>query len=66
LFAKKQGILLDSNIFFMGGGGLGTAIGSRIVQNSSLNTLFMVYGIGLVLLIIAVLFIKKSFVLENV
>ena len=64
--AKSRGVAMSLvAFFFMGGGGLGTAIGSRIVQNSSLTTLFMVYGIGLVLLVFTVLIIKKSFVLRK-
>jgi predicted MFS family arabinose efflux permease len=64
--AKSRGVAMSLvAFFFMGGGGLGTAIGSRIVQNSSLNTLFMVYGVGLVLLVFTVFFIKKSFNIER-
>jgi len=51
--------------FFMGGGGLGTALGSRIVQSSRMSTMFTVYGIGLLLLISAVPVIKKSFIIER-
>lgn len=35
--------------FFMGGGGVGTAIGGKIITSTSLNTLYLVYGIGLLL-----------------
>ena len=35
--------------FFMGGGGVGTAIGGKIIAATSLNTLYLVYGIGLLL-----------------
>ena len=63
---KSRGIAMSLvAFFFMGGGGLGTAIGSRIVQSSSMSTLFTVYGIGLLLLISAVLVIKKSFIIER-
>jgi predicted MFS family arabinose efflux permease len=59
---KSRGVAMSLvAFFFMGGGGLGTAIGSRIVSGSSLTLLFTVYGIGLFILIIAVLAIKKSF-----
>ena len=34
--------------FFMGGGGIGTALGGRIVAASSLSTLYLVYGIALI------------------
>ncbi|MFZ3101022.1 MAG: hypothetical protein WA131_11885 [Desulfitobacteriaceae bacterium] len=47
---------------FMGGGGLCTAIGSRIVGSSNLISLYTVYGIGLLILIFAVLLVKKSFI----
>lgn len=63
---KSRGIAMSLvAFFFMGGGGLGTALGSRIVQSSSMSTLFTVYGIGLLLLISAVLVIKKSFIIER-
>jgi len=35
--------------FFMGGGGVGTAIGGKIIAATSLSTLYLVYGIGLLL-----------------
>ncbi len=61
--AKARGVAMSLVAFcFMGGGGLGTAIGSRIVENSSLLTLFTVYGVGLLALIFAVLLVKKSFI----
>lgn len=65
--AKSRGVAMSLvAFFFMGGGGLGTAIGSRIVQNSNMNFLFMINGAGLLLLILAVLAIKKSFRAEKV
>ncbi len=51
---------------FMGGGGLGTALGSRIVGNTSFLTLFTLYGIGLLGLVLAVSIIKKSFIITTV
>lgn len=64
--AKARGVAMSLVAFcFMGGGGLGTAIGSRIVGSSSLLTLFTVYGVGLLALIFAVLLVKKSFVIQN-
>lgn len=64
--AKSRGVAMSLiAFFFMGGGGLGTALGSRIVQSSSFTTLFAIYGSGLVLVILAVLLIKKSFTVEK-
>ncbi|AFV01200.1 MULTISPECIES: MFS transporter [unclassified Dehalobacter] len=67
-FAERwRGVAMSLVAFcMMGGGGLGTAIGSRIVGNSSYLTLFSVYGIGLIVLILAVLLVKKSFMLNSV
>lgn len=63
---KSRGIAMSLvAFFFMGGGGVGTALGSRIVQSSSMSTLFIVYDIGLLLLIFAVIVIKKSFIIEK-
>lgn len=63
---KSRGVAMSLvAFFFMGGGGLGTAVGSRIVSGSSLIILFAVYGIGLLALIIAAATIKKSFVIQN-
>lgn len=60
--AKARGVAMSLVAFcFMGGGGLGTAIGSRIVANYGMNTLFVVYGFGLLLVIIGVLLNKRSF-----
>ena len=64
--AKARGVAMSLVAFcFMGGGGLGTAIGSRIA-GSSFITLFAIYGAGLVALIFAVFMVKKSFVIQNV
>ncbi|XCH79163.1 MAG: MFS transporter [Candidatus Dehalobacter alkaniphilus] len=64
---KSRGVAMSLVAFcMMGGGGLGTAIGSRIVGNSGYLTLFAVYEIGLIVLILAVLLVKKSFMLNGV
>ncbi|MCX7749139.1 MAG: MFS transporter [Clostridia bacterium] len=47
--------------FFMCSGGIGTAIGGRIVAASSFQMLFAIYGTGLLLITIATLIVKKSF-----
>jgi len=36
--------------FFMGGGGVGTSIGARIISATNFEKLFLVYGIGLLVL----------------
>jgi predicted MFS family arabinose efflux permease len=64
--AKARGVAMSLVAFcFMGGGGLGTALGSRIVGSLGMNILFTVYGLGLILVAIGVLFNKRSFVMEN-
>lgn len=47
--------------FFMGGGGIGTAIGGKIVAASSYMNLFAIYGVGLFIVTISALFVKNSF-----
>ncbi|ODA42061.1 MFS transporter [Desulfosporosinus sp. BG] len=64
--AKARGVAMSLVAFcFMGGGGLGTAFGSRIVGNSRFTTLFILYGIGLLILIVAISIIKKSFIIAT-
>lgn len=64
--AKTRGAAMSLVAFcFMGGGGLGTAFGSRIVGNSSFLTLFTIYAFGLVVLIFAVSIINKSFIITS-
>ncbi|MEN6463401.1 MAG: MFS transporter [Syntrophomonas sp.] len=64
--AKARGVAMSLVAFcFMGGGGLGTALGSRIVGSSGMNILFTVYGLGLIVVIIGVLLNKRSFLMEN-
>ena len=46
---------------FMGGGGIGTAIGGRIVAASSFERLFTIYGVGLLLVTVSALLVKSSF-----
>ncbi len=47
--------------FFMGGGGIGTAIGGKIITASSYTNLFVIYGLGLLILSISAMFLKNSF-----
>lgn len=49
-FAQKaRGAAMSLVAFcFMGGGGVGTAIGGRIISAAGLNNLFIIYGIALV------------------
>jgi predicted MFS family arabinose efflux permease len=64
--AKSRGVATSLVAFcYMGGGGIGTAIGSRILGSNGYVTLFSVYTIGLILLTLIVLIIKKSFVIER-
>jgi len=62
-FAAKERSYATSLVafFFMTGGGIGTAIGGRIVAASSYGNLFIIYGLGLVLVTICALFVKHSF-----
>jgi predicted MFS family arabinose efflux permease len=60
--AKARGIAMSLVAFcFMGGGGIGTAIGGRIVAASSFERLFTIYGVGLLLLIVSILLLKRGF-----
>lgn len=60
--AKARGIAMSLVAFcFMGGGGIGTAIGGQIVAVSSFERLFLVYGIGLMLVTISTLLVNRSF-----
>ncbi|WDU83423.1 hypothetical protein [Caloramator sp. Dgby_cultured_2] len=45
---------------FMGGGGVGTAIGSRIVQSMGLNSIFLFYGVMLIITTIIAYFTIKE------
>ncbi|MDA8226289.1 MAG: MFS transporter [Desulfitobacterium hafniense] len=60
--AKARGIAMSLVAFcFMGGGGIGTAIGGKIVGVSSFERLFIVYGLGLMLVTLSTLLVKSSF-----
>lgn len=60
--AKARGIAMSLVAFcFMGGGGIGTAIGGQIVAASSFERLFTVYGIGLMLVTVSTLLVNSSF-----
>lgn len=60
--AKARGIAMSLVAFcFMGGGGIGTAIGGKIVAVSSFERLFTVYGIGLMLVTVSTLLVSRSF-----
>ncbi|UWG98073.1 MFS transporter [Dehalobacter sp. DCM] len=58
---KWRGVAMSFMPFcMMGGGGLGTAFGSTIVGNQSYTLLFILYGIGLTLLTLAVMISKND------
>lgn len=60
--AKARGIAMSLLVFcFMGGGGIGTAIGGRIVAAYSFERLFALYGAGLLLATVIALLVKGSF-----
>ena len=60
--AKARGIAMSLVAFcFMGGGGIGTAIGGRIIAASSFERLFTIYVIGLLLVTMIALIVKSSF-----
>ena len=60
--AKARGIAMSLVAFcFMGGGGIGTAIGGRIVAASGFERLFTIYGIGLLMVTVGTLIVKSSF-----
>lgn len=50
--------------FFMGGGGIGTAIGGKIIAATSLNNLYLVYGIGLLLTLLLSFVLIRDRVVE--
>ena len=60
--AKARGIAMSLVAFcFMGGGGIGTVIGGRIVAASGFERLFTIYGIGLLIVTVCAMIIKSSF-----
>lgn len=67
-FAQKaRGSAMSLVAFcFMGGGGVGTAIGGRLITATSLSNLFLIYGIALALtLILSFLLIRDHVVEQN-
>ncbi|OCZ49867.1 MFS transporter [Dehalobacter sp. TeCB1] len=64
--AKARGIAMSLVAFcFMGGGGIGTAIGGKIVAVASFHSLFGIYGAGLFVLTVIALLVKSSFHAKN-
>lgn len=58
--AKARGIAMSLVAFcFMGGGGIGTAIGGKIVAASGFERLYAIYGIGLLIVTACALIIKN-------
>lgn len=53
-FAQKaRGAAMSLVAFcFMGGGGVGTAIGGKIIEAYSFNSLFIIYGVALLVTLI--------------
>jgi len=50
--AKARGAAMSLVAFcFMGGGGVGTAIGGRLIENFGFETFFLYYGLALFILI---------------
>lgn len=65
--AKARGVATSMVAFFyMCGGAIGTAAGSRIIVNNNFENLFTIYAIGLVLLTLFVLINKKNFFIEKI
>lgn len=65
--AKARGIAMSLVAFcFMCGGSLGTAIGGRIMENGGFINLFVIYGIGLLVLVAAIFISKTGFTIKNV
>ncbi len=52
--------------FFMGGGGIGTAIGGRIIAATSLGGLYLFYGIALVITLLLSFVLIRDRVVESV
>lgn len=61
-FAQKaRGAAMSLVAFcFMGGGGVGTAIGGRIITLYSLNNLFIIYGLALVVTLVLSFFLIRD------
>jgi len=62
-FAQKaRGSAMSLVAFcFMGGGGLGTAIGGKLITATSLSNLFLIYGIALTITLFLSLFLIRDF-----
>ncbi|MDR3539899.1 MAG: hypothetical protein P4L69_02870 [Desulfosporosinus sp.] len=50
---------------FMGGGGVGTAIGGRIISVVGLNKFFLIYGIALVITLLSSFVMIRDHVVER-
>lgn len=61
-FAQKaRGAAMSLVAFcFMGGGGVGTAIGGKIIVSYSLNSLFIIYGLALIVTLILSFFLIRD------
>jgi len=66
-FAQKaRGAAMSLVAFcFMGGGGVGTAVGGRLITATSLSNLFLVYGIALAATLILSLILIRDHVVEQ-
>lgn len=64
---KSRGAAMSVVAFcFMGGGGVGTAIGGKLITATSLNNLFLVYGIALAItLLLSFILIRDHVVDQN-
>lgn len=64
--ARARGVAMSLVAFcFMGGGGFGTAVGSRVVGSYGMNALFIIYGLGLTLVIIGFCLISEVLPVKN-
>jgi len=60
--AKGRGYAMSLVAFcFMGGGGIGTAIGGTIVVAYGYNILFLIFGVGLLAIMVGAILSKSSF-----
>lgn len=64
---KSRGVAMSLVAFcFMGGGGVGTAIGGKLISATSLKNLFLIYGIALVItLLLSFVMIRDHVVEQN-
>ena len=65
-FAQKaRGAAMSLVAFcFMGGGGIGTAIGAKLISSTGLSKLFLIYGIALAVTLILSFFMIRDHVVE--